>query len=56
MKRYIIQLGGTHEFPLLNKQAIRKLMKLNVLIKSHDETFMESIGNSIRRNMLDGKK
>lgn len=40
----------------LNRQAMRKLMELNVLIKNHDETFMESIGNSIQRNMLDGTK
>lgn len=40
----------------LNRQAMRKLMELNVLIKNHDETFMESIENSIQRNMLDGTK
>ena len=43
----LVTLGSTN----LNKQAMQKLMELNVLIKYHDSDFSDSLEQSIQENI-----
>lgn len=50
--RDVVTFGSTN----LNKQAMEKLMELNVLIKTYDDTFIQSIDHSIRINIHDATR